>query len=377
MATLNLQVLDDRRIRAGLSQADLARELGVSREAVSTWFSGEKFPQPAKLLRLGMALGLEFDDFVQVVPPTPVPVVRFRKKAARKTRPEDVKAAMDRAALLERLVAHLPARPDTRPPTLREPVLEYAYVQRVAAEMRSEMNIDACRKVEFKDLIGKFSQLSAVVIPVLWGAQKEHGNALHAYLPGSCTAWIFLNLDSNAIDFNFWMAHELGHSLAPSMEEDDSEAFADAFAQAFLYPESAAREIRSELEARPTIGARINRIRDEAASRTISPWTVRKAVQLYEAEHDLPRVDLGLDRAFGGAVSNFGKGYRTMSEALFKDRAPSPAEFVAKCREFFHTPFFDALAAYCRAESGGEHFIHSLLGLPPSDAKALAGELRG
>jgi len=377
MAALNTQVLTDQLIRAGKNQADLARELGVSREAVSTWFSGEKFPQPAKLLRLGMALGLQFDDFVQVVPPKQAPVVRFRKKAARKTRPEDVKAAMDRAALLERLVAHLPARPDTRPPTLREPVVEYAYVQRVAAETRAEMKIAPGRPVEFKDLIGKFSQLCAVVIPVLWGAQKEHGNALHAYLPGSCTAWIFLNLDSNAIDFNFWMAHELGHSLAPSMEEDESEAFADAFAQAFLFPESAARALREELESQPSIGARINRIRDEAASRTISPWTVRKAVQLYEAEHDLPGVDLGLDRAFGGAVSNFGKGYRTMSQTLFEDRTPAPAEFVAKCREFFRTPFFDALAGLCRAESGAEHFIHRLLGLPLSDAKALAGELSG
>jgi hypothetical protein len=188
---------------------------------------------------------------------------------------------------------------------------------------------------------------------------------------------VFLNLDSIAIDFNFWMAHELGHSLAPSMEEGDSESFADAFAQAFLFPESAARALRDELETQPSIGARINRIRDEAAARTISPWTVRKAVQLYEAEHDLPRIDLGLDRAFGGAVRNFGKGYRTMSQALFDGRTPAPSAFVVQCQEFFRTPFFDALAALCRAESGAEHFIRRLLGLPLSDARALAGELRG
>jgi hypothetical protein len=45
----------------------------------------------------------------------------------------------------------------------------------------------------------------AVLVPVLWGAREHHGNALNIYLPDSQTTWVFVNLDSNIVDFKFWM----------------------------------------------------------------------------------------------------------------------------------------------------------------------------
>ena len=67
--SLNLPRLTDALIRAGMNQSDLAARLKVSREAVSNWMRGESFPQPAKLLRIGMLLGLKFDELVQTPPP--------------------------------------------------------------------------------------------------------------------------------------------------------------------------------------------------------------------------------------------------------------------------------------------------------------------
>jgi len=62
--SLNLARLEDALIRAGMNQADLAARLKVSREAVSNWMRGESFPRPDKLIRIGMSVGLEFDDLV-------------------------------------------------------------------------------------------------------------------------------------------------------------------------------------------------------------------------------------------------------------------------------------------------------------------------
>ena len=49
------------RKRAGLSQEALADMVGVSRQAVSKWETGEALPETAKLPALGTALGVSLD----------------------------------------------------------------------------------------------------------------------------------------------------------------------------------------------------------------------------------------------------------------------------------------------------------------------------
>lgn len=82
--SLNIPALDDALIKAGMNQAGLAEKLNVSREAVSKWMKGESFPAPAKLLRIGMLLGLAFEQLVTLPPTAAVPVVSFRKPATKK-----------------------------------------------------------------------------------------------------------------------------------------------------------------------------------------------------------------------------------------------------------------------------------------------------
>lgn len=54
----------------GLSQSDLARLAGVSRQAVSLWFSSDERPQVRSrhLENLSLALGLSIDDLVWPLP---------------------------------------------------------------------------------------------------------------------------------------------------------------------------------------------------------------------------------------------------------------------------------------------------------------------
>ena len=49
------------RKRAGLSQEALAERLGVSRQAVSKWETGEALPETGKLAALAAALGVTVD----------------------------------------------------------------------------------------------------------------------------------------------------------------------------------------------------------------------------------------------------------------------------------------------------------------------------
>jgi transcriptional regulator with XRE-family HTH domain len=374
--TLNRSALQDALIKAGLNQSGLAEKLKVSREAVSKWLAGESFPQPDKLLRMGILLGLAFEQLVTLAPATAVPVVSFRRKARRKTKGEHLDNARETGELLKRLVKYLPKQELTRPPTLKEPTTNYAYVQQVATHVRKEMGLEKKEVIEFGDLIGKFNQLHAVIVPALWGEQQHHGNALNIYLPDSQTTWVFLNLDSNEVDFKFWIAHELGHSLAPELVNDAGEDFADSFAQALVFPEPHAAKLREELQGFSGIGSKIERIRKEAGRHVISPYTIRLAVEAYEEAEGVPKTDLGEAGKFMGAVVNFVKGYKTISHVLFKQLPPEPKAYVAAARSAFGSPFFEALRGFCKHEQGAEPFIHRVLGVSLADAKGLAGELR-
>jgi transcriptional regulator with XRE-family HTH domain len=129
--SLNVPVLDDALIKAGLNQSGLAEKVNVSREAVAKWMKGEAFPSPDKLLRIGMLLGVAFEQLVTLPPPSAVPIVSFRKKSHRKTKDVHLDNARETGELLKRLVSYLPKQKLTHPPTLKDPSSEYAYVQTV------------------------------------------------------------------------------------------------------------------------------------------------------------------------------------------------------------------------------------------------------
>ncbi|MCX6338833.1 MAG: helix-turn-helix transcriptional regulator [Candidatus Aureabacteria bacterium] len=374
--SLNISVFKDALIRAGMNQSDLADKLNVSREAVSKWVQGGAFPQPDKLLRIGMLLKLSFEQLVTVASPTLVPIVTFRRKARTKTRDEHLDSARETGELLKQLVKYLPGQDLTQPPTLKNPINSYDYIQRVAADVRKEMGLMGKERIDFKDIIAKFDRLHAVIIPVLWGAREYHGNALNIHLPDSKTTWIFLNLDSNTVDFKFWMAHELGHSFAPTLSGEAGEDFADSFAQALLFPESHADKLHNVLQRIPGIGARIERVRSEAIKHVISPYTIRLALEGYEQARGIPKTKLGDLSPFMGSVVNFGKRYPTISKTLFRRLPPKPADYIDVARSVFESQFFDALSEFCKNEQGAEHFIHRVLGVSLADAKALSVELR-
>ena len=126
--TLNIPLIQDSLIKAGLNQSGLAENLKVSREAVSKWLAGESFPQQDKLLRMGLLLGLAFEQLVLQLPAAAVPVVAFRKKANRKTKDEHFDNARETGELLKRLVKYLPKQEITHPPTLKDPSDNYDYV---------------------------------------------------------------------------------------------------------------------------------------------------------------------------------------------------------------------------------------------------------
>lgn len=357
----------------GLNQSGLAKEMGVSRTIVSSWFKGKKFPRPDKLLKMGVTLGLSFQDMVQKSVTATEPVVAFRKKGRRKTKDTHLAHAKEIGRLLELLVPYLPFDSLFQPPVLKEPRLEYNYIQKAAARIRSEIDVKNGVIINFEQLIKKLNEFEVVLIPVFHGQKEHHENALHIHLPKSKTTWIYLNLDSNIHDFKFWMAHELGHVLSPSLTGESAEDFADAFAQALLFPLKQAEAAYEVLKRFRSTRTRINHILGLVDSFIISPITIYKAINDYAAERSLEVFELEPD--IYAVATNLNKKYSKVSEILNKGKLFNASEYIQMSKKNFRSPFFEALRVYISENEKPAGFIQMVLDTSIFDAKEIHAEL--
>lgn len=369
---LNLAVLQNAMDKAGFNPAAIARELSVSREAVSKWFAGRSLPRPDKLLKLALLLGLTFDQIVIREAADAQPVVAFRKRGASKTTERHIAHAMEIGHLLKPLVPFLPFDQLARPSTLKSPSRNYEYLQTLVLQIRREIGIGATDVLDFRHLIKRFTDLQTVLIPVLWGRKEKHENALHIYLPDSMTTWVYLNLDVEVHDFKFWMAHEFGHVLAPTLGGDEGEDFADDFAATLLYPEALAEKAHARLSGLTRKDIQVNRIKDIAEEHLISPITVYLEVNRYAQHHNRPPLDLG--NGIFGAAKNLSKAYRSVSESVFETSRPSAKAYINFAREL-GSPFFEVLKTYLVQTGKGAGYVQSVLDVPLLDARELHAEL--
>jgi len=362
---LNIDLLSDKLVQLGLSQAKLAEELDVSREIVSKWLKNIKFPRPDKLLKLAGILNLAYNEIV-IKNSEFEPVIAFRKKGNAKTTFEHIKRAQDMGKMLENLVVCLPFETLSKPASLIKPKINYLYIQKAANEVRQKiLNKDDI--IDFTDLIDFFIDLHAVIIPVLWGKKDSHENSLHIYLPESMTTWVFLNLDANLMDFKFWMAHELGHVKTPDFEDCEKEMFAEQFAGALLFPEDLAKNEYNELSCRNKESDQINHILNIAEQLYISPITILTQINAYANYINEPIIDINIYPA----TTLFNKEYKLVSEILFGTKKPLPEHYIRISQEEFKTPFFKCLKEYLDNNDKNHNFIQRVMNIPISDSKGI------
>ena len=373
LKSINLEKLSAAMHKAGLSQAGLAKALGVSREIVSKWLNGKKFPRPDKLLRLAIAVDLGLGDLVESAPDPAEPVIAFRKRGANKTTVAHIQHAKDMGRLLEPLVDYLPWDRLVQPPTLLNPTTDYAYVQDVAGKLRHELGVGPEDELGFHHLVNKFNDLQAVIIPVLWGKKDKHENALHIHLPASMTTWVYLNLDVEIHDFKFWMAHELAHVHAPQLRGNEAEDFADTLAGALIFPETVAGPAYKDISRSRTPQTRIGKIRRYAEKFSISMISVCYEINKYAKAYDL--LEIKMDSALYGANTNLNKAYLTLSQTLFDDERPAAKDYIKTCEKEFETPFFNTLREFVREHGKSAGYVQSVLDTPLLDAKGIHAEL--
>ncbi|MFT4925376.1 MAG: transcriptional regulator with XRE-family HTH domain, partial [Phenylobacterium sp.] len=370
---LNLDKAKHAITAAGLTQSAIARHLDVSKEAVSQWLNEKSFPRPNKLLQLGKLLGLGFDELVIKDDPY-APQIAFRKTKGTTTTDRHIEKAQETGRFLRHLVPYLPFDTLEMPPILKAPQHNYEYLNKVASKVRRDINASETQTVDFIHLIRRFSELQAVIVPVLWGSKNRHENAIHIYLPDSQSTWVYLNLDVNIHDFKFWMAHELGHCLSPSLSGENAENFADDFAGALLFPTQLAEQAYSNTYAKKTNAAKIEHLLAIAEKEVISPYTVIAQINKCAVHSEKQQINLTGD--FDDAVAEFNTIYSNLSTSILGDLNELDArKFVQKTKSSFETPFFDLLRQYLKDSNKGSGYVQSVTDMSLLDARSIYSEL--
>lgn len=369
MMNLNTAKIATTMREKGLSQADIAAAMSVSREAVSKWMRGTSTPRAGRILRLTRILDLSFDDIYEKSQQSE-PVVAFRKKGSAKTTAAHNERAKDMGFLLKGLVDHLPFDTLAHPASLINPQATVEYAGKAAADIRSRMSLST-DVVDFTNIIQFFAEVHTVIVPVMWGKKDQHENALHIYLPDSMTTWVYLNLDVNIMDFKFWMAHELAHVKAPTLPEPDAEIFADMFASELLFPIRIAERYAAGMQRIDSGGILITKIQEIATEFLISPITVLSQLNRVAETRGLAKFEINIHPS----TTNFNKRFLDLSKTLFGTSEPAPSSFVRISRDAFRTSFFDVLRSYLRETRKEASFVQRVLNIGPIDAKNLHSAL--
>jgi transcriptional regulator with XRE-family HTH domain len=369
--TLNHEAVKKALQDCGWTQKDLAREIGVTAQAVTNWLRGIDFPRPDKLLKLATSLKLGFKDLV-IVDTKDQPVIAFRKKGSAKTTDAHVLKAMAMGSLLSPLVSFLPKFHALRV-SIASPVIKYDTLQATAQEVRTFLGINDGAVLSYENLIDQFNANGAVIVPVMWGEKNCHKNALHIFLPKEQATFIYLNLDTRLEDFKFWMAHELAHVYTPHMAGSVAgEDFADALAGALLFPKSIAEVVYQEVIRQRSIQGEIRVLKRHASLHSISLFSVFCEINRYAKSQSLPV--LRCKEKDVHAIRQVQRG-KLMSEILFKDSPPATSAYLTVTQQVFKSDFFVALKKMISQLGTGPGYLQQIMDISISDALTLHREL--
>jgi transcriptional regulator with XRE-family HTH domain len=355
----------------GLSQSQLADRCEVTREAASKWLAGESIPRPKKLKALAESLGLDIASISLGNGPLPQPVVAYRTKGRLDATDEATDAAHDLARHLRQLAPFVREKSLYADPVLKFPELDDAYIRKAALQARARIGLNAREPITREHLFALHHAFQSVLVPVFWSGDKDgHENALSVYLPESEMSWVVFNLNARNDDFNYWIAHELGHCYSLHVLRDGAaEKFAERFAQELLFPYDAALETLAEIRAS---SAPLKHAEEHAEARDISVVTVIRQMDRVAESLGQPLTGLENDEFWKDWNANRAS-VKTAGYALFGSQSLSVKDYVEQCERKFRTPVFEALTKWQHQEGGrSPAFIAATLNIGLEDAIELS-----
>ncbi|PKL55057.1 MAG: hypothetical protein CVV35_12050 [Methanomicrobiales archaeon HGW-Methanomicrobiales-6] len=227
------------RIGAGMSQRDLAGEMGLSAMAISKYENGEVIPRSGLLIQMSEILGVNIDYFFRSISVNlSQPQYRCRKPLKKKEANQvhaKVQEWLERHLEIELILGEeksltLPSKETCR-------IASLDGIEDVARRVRDEWSLGLDPIENVMDVLEQHGIRVGVI------DAPDTFDALTFYYDDN-TPVIAVNNDTPGDRQRFNLAHELGHLLLQVEGGVDEEAAAHRFAAAFLVPkEMAFREL--------------------------------------------------------------------------------------------------------------------------------------
>jgi Zn-dependent peptidase ImmA (M78 family)/transcriptional regulator with XRE-family HTH domain len=350
--------------------------LGISREAVSNWLSGDAVPRPRHRALLAALLGVSVSALANGPGQVSEPIVAFRVKGRRKVGDEQRAWIKRDVVWLSALEMRMKDDPwlERLPEHRLTPTTEEA--RQVARKFRSDIGMGVQDDVIMGHrLISWMSERGVCIVPVFWGKKEHPLNAMYVRLPASEVHWMYVNLDASIIDVRFWLLHELAHMIRRRPHDADAmeENFADAFAAQVLFPLEQANDfvdIITGLDTREQVST-INRL---ANARGISSITVYR--QLNTALASRGQNCLDLDGIIYPAALRMSNDFSTWADGLFGGQIPGGLKFITTSTERLGTPVFELAAREIMENNRGHGFVERVFQCGAADALSLYAGLR-
>jgi transcriptional regulator with XRE-family HTH domain len=365
---LKLPVLLAKMKTLGVNQATIAESLGVSRESVSQWLSGNNFPRARHLLKLGELLKLTYSELVEEISDESEPVFAFSAAHNHEHNEEERQKVKDIGYALEKLIPYINKNDevDYFQKTMVNPKNDINYLQSVVNKIKTDYAIDTI--VYFKDIIRIFDDYNAYVVPVFWGSENNTSNGIHIKLAESRTDWIYINLDSFIYDIKFWLLHELAHMLAPDFQpSSEAEEFANCFAGEFLFPIKWAKDFHNEIKDLSD-DEKKEKLFNKGIELLISPYTIYKQVNRLRKLKNLQPYDIP---EIVNSFKNFLPTSHVISvtDYFLKTKSPKAEQYLSLFNEQFNSKFVDALSKYYLDKGFSIGFIRNIFHISIQDAQ--------
>ncbi len=137
----------------GLTQDDFAAAVGVSRQAVYKWESGQSYPEVPKLLEMKLLFGISIDDLLDDNFDVVVPEKQKKKRISREKKEEIERKVEENITVLE----EKPLATVAATPEVKEDITEETSVSAVTYEAKEEQKEEVKEESEKKR--GFFSRL--------------------------------------------------------------------------------------------------------------------------------------------------------------------------------------------------------------------------
>ena len=242
---VNPERLKEARLSKGLSSADLAELVGISRQAVGQFESGTTVPKVETVHKMMSVLGLGISFFLQPSPQYKIKEIHFRKRASAKVKNQGKVRA--RLSWIGDIVCYLQQFLDFPAPDYEIYVQKEGFHQEdieiIAMSLRKKWGLGMAPIANMMNLLESHGFFIA---KMHINEEELDACSAEALFYGEMHPLICLSYDKTAVRSRFDLAHELGHMIMHahiSQEEAKDEELhrrmeseANYFASAFLMP---------------------------------------------------------------------------------------------------------------------------------------------